>query len=441
MKQAPLRYRWVILFFGILAYGTTQFARQNFAGIQKFIGADLHLDKGALGLLASAFFYAYAVFQMPWGIASDKFGSRSVIGLGTLLTAATMAGFATGHTQGSLFFWRVAAGVAGAAVYVALTGNIARWFPSEDRGFGQATLGGVGGALGEGMAYYLLPVLSVYFASGWRQGMNMTAAAIAVTGVVCIAFLRSAPAGQKATTRRPFEPSLLRDPQLWCYAFIYTGFVIGIRGTQTWMAVYAADVYISKYGTALNQAVVAGGLLAFVAYSLIGRTIGVPLAGKLLDVLARRGISRTAVLIGWLSFAILMLQILSMGVSTIWTLGILTALLGMSVNLFCLVPAAISETYGSQRTASISSFANTLAQFSGATALAVSGYVGISLNSQPGNALGDYRGIWLSGMVGMLLMAILGVTTYLVVRRQRGAVPEAVSATRASEQSGGAAGM
>src|SRR6266850_2600692 len=377
MKQAPLRYRWAILFFGILAYGTTQFARQNFAGIQKFISADLHLDKGAIGLLASAFFYAYALFQMPWGIASDKFGSRSIVGLGTLLTAVTMAGFATGYTQGSLFFWRAAAGVAGAAVYVALTGNIARWFPSEDRGFGQATLGGVGGALGEGMAYYLLPVLSVYFASGWRQGMNMTAAVIALAGVVCIAFLRSAPAGQKATTRRPFEPGLLRDPQLWCYAFIYTGFVIGIRGTQTWMAVYAADVYISKYGTALNQAVVAGGLLAFVAYSLIG----------------------------------------------------------MSVNLFCLVPAAIPETYGSQRTASISSFANTLAQFSGATALAISGYVGISLNSQPGNALGDYRGIWLSGMVGMLIMAILGATMYVVVRRQRGAAPEAVSAIRASEQS------
>src|SRR5262245_12631006 len=110
MKQANPKYRWVILFFGILAYGTTQFARQNFAGIQKFIAADLTLDKGALGLLASAFFYAYAVFQMPWGIASDKFGSRSVIGIGTLLTAATMAGFATGHTQASLFFWRAAAG-------------------------------------------------------------------------------------------------------------------------------------------------------------------------------------------------------------------------------------------------------------------------------------------------------------------------------------------
>jgi MFS family permease len=411
-----MRYRWAILFFGILAYGTSQFARQNFAGIQKFIAADLNLDRGAIGLLASVFFYSYALFQMPWGIAADKFGSRTIVGLGILLTAATMVGFATGRTEGSLLFWRAAAGIAGAAVYVSLTGSIARWFSNKERGFSQATLGGVGGAFGEGMAYFLLPVLSIYFASGWRQGMHMIAAAIAIMGVLCIVFLKSAPAGQQATTRHPFDWKLLGDIQLWCYAFIYSGFVIGIRGTQTWMAVYAADVYISRYGVALNQAVVAGGLLALIAYSLVGRAMGCPMAGKLSDIFARLGISRTAVLIGWLIFAIIMLQILSMGVSTIWALGIVIALLGTSVNLFSLVPAAISETYGAQRTASISAFANTMGQFSGATALAFSGYVGISLNLTPGNALGEYRGIWLSGMVGMAIMAILGVASYVAFR-------------------------
>jgi len=142
---------------------------------------------------------------------------------------------------------------------------------------------------------------------------------------------------------------------------------------------------------------------------------------------AKRGVSRTAVLIGWLIFAIIMLQLLSTGVSTIWMLGIVIALLGMSVNLFSLVPAAISETYGPQRTAAISSFANMLAQFSGATALAVSGYAGISLNSQPGNALGEYRGIWLSGMVGMAIMAILGVAAYVAFRAGWAVGPRPVS--------------
>src|SRR5215470_7169987 len=169
----------------------------------------------------------------------------------------------------------------------------------------------------------------------------MNTAAIAVMGVLCIAFLKSAPAGHQATTRRPFDVKLLGDMQLWSYALIYSGFVIGIRGTQTWMAVYATDVYISKYGLALNQAVVAGGLLALVAYSLIGRAIGCPLAGKITDMLAKRGVSRTAVLMSWLIFAIIMLHFLSPGVRTIGMFGIVVAFLGMPANLFSLVPPAI----------------------------------------------------------------------------------------------------
>src|SRR5215831_16927871 len=96
--QEPSPYRWVILAIAIVAYGASQFSRQNYTGVQKFIASDLHLDRGTLGVLASAFFYAYALAQMPWGIASDRFSSRAVIGLGILLTAATMSGFAMGET-------------------------------------------------------------------------------------------------------------------------------------------------------------------------------------------------------------------------------------------------------------------------------------------------------------------------------------------------------
>ena len=56
-----------------------------------------------------------------------------------------------GGSTAALFIWRVLAGIAAAAVYVPLTGGIARWFPERERGLSQGTLGGVGGALGEGV--------------------------------------------------------------------------------------------------------------------------------------------------------------------------------------------------------------------------------------------------------------------------------------------------
>jgi MFS family permease len=344
-------------------------------------------------------------------------GSRTVIGLGILLSAATLWGFATAEATWTLVMWRILSGVAVAAIYVPLTGGIARWFPDRERGLSQGTLGGIGGALGEGSAYVLLPVLSIYFAAGWRQGMNLVGIGIAVIGVICLLLLRSAPTPELARARNAFDWSLLGNAHLWCFAFLWSGFVIGIRIAQIWIAVYAAEVYISAHGMPLNQAVVAGGLIALLAYSLVGRAVGNPVAGKMSDALVKRGFSRTAILIAWLLFGAALFQILASGVTSIPVIVVLAMLLGMSVNLFALIPAAISDSFGFQRTASLSSFANTLAQLSGATALAVSGYIGITLNAQPGNAIAEYRGIWLSAVFGMTLMAILAGGAYVALQR------------------------
>src|SRR5262249_60361173 len=109
--ESASAYRWIILAIGILAYATSQGARQNYTGIQKFIADDFHLNKADLGVLGSVFFYAYALFQMPWGVAADKFGSRSVTTIGILLTGVTMAGFATRETEQAFLFWGAAGGV------------------------------------------------------------------------------------------------------------------------------------------------------------------------------------------------------------------------------------------------------------------------------------------------------------------------------------------
>jgi MFS family permease len=401
-------YRWIILAFGVLAYAATLFARQNYAGIQKFIAADLRLDKESLGVLGAVFFYAYALFQMPWGIAADRWGSRFVTAAGVLLVAGTMAGFALSQTKGDLLLWRAASGVAGAAVYVAMAGGVAAWFPSNERALSQTALGGVGGALGEGTAFFLLPAMSIYIASGWRQATSMVAAAIAVIGLLCLLFLRSAPAARIARVRTPFDRALLSDSTLWAYTFLYSGFIVAVRIVQPWIAVYAADVYIAR-GLATRDAVLAGGLLAVISYSLLGRGIGCPLAGRAADRALGAGLSRNAVAAGWLVFAFALLGILSYGTTNTWTLGVTAFLLGTAINSFSLVIASIADTYGPARTSSIASFVNMVAQFAGATALALSGRIGMSLSAQAGNSLAEYRGIWLSAMVGVAVMTTIGL--------------------------------
>ncbi len=411
-----MAYRWVILAFGILAYATSQFARQNYTGVQKFIAADFHLDKGALGLLGSAFFYSYALFQMPWGIASDRFGSRGVTALGILLSAGAMAGFATSQSEAGLLFWRAMAGIAGAAVYVALTGGMARWFPPGERGFSQSTFGGMGGALGEGAAFFLLPVLSIYFASGWRRGTNILAAGLAVMAVMCWTFLRSDPDPRHVEVKTPFQWRLLADPQLWCYALLFSAFIVAVRNAQAWTAVYVTDVYIATRGLDVNTAVVTGGVLVTIAYSLFGRGLGVPLAGRVSDALFTRGWPRMVPVIAWLVLTIVLFQLLSMRVTTLWMLVMIAVLLGTSVNCFPLIAASVSDTYGPLKTASVMGFVNMVAQFAGATSLAASGYLGIALSGPGGNSLAEYHGIWLSGMGAIALLTVMGTGLHIALR-------------------------
>ena len=411
-------YRWVILIFGILAYSTSQFARQNYGGIQKFIAADFALDRAALGLLGSVFFYAYAVAQMPWGIASDRFGNRGVTSLGLFLIAATMVGFATSQSEGALLFWRGAAGIASAAVYVAMAGALARWFAPGERGFSQSTFAGVGGAAGESAAFFLLPVLAIYFASGWRSATNWMAAAIALTAAVCFIFLRSAPPAHQATTTKPFPVALLGDLRLWCYAVVYMGFIIGVRNAQAWTAIYATDVYMVAHGRDLNAAVVAGGILATIAYSLIGRGLGVPAAGRLSDALVKRGVSRMTLVFGWLTVIIVLFHLLSTLVTTMWVVAITICVLSTAVNSFPLITAVVSETYGPDKTASVFGFINMMGQLAGATVLALSGYLGIALGTGERNSLTEYQGIWLAGMTSVLITTAIGGAMYLAVRHR-----------------------
>jgi nitrate/nitrite transporter NarK len=312
--------------------------------------------------------------------------------------------------------------------YVSIAGGVARWFPPHERGFSQAAFGGMGGALGEGAAFFLLPVIAIYFASGWRDATNTIALAIVAMAVLCAIVLRSAPAGQQATTKNPFSWRLLADPHLWCYTALFAGFMVGTRTGQAWIAIYLADVYASAYGYDTNAAVVAAGIFATVAYSLLGRGIGVPVAGKLSDVLVQKGVSRTIVVIGWLVLVIVLFQGLSMRVTALWLLAIIAVLAGTSVNCFTLITASVSETYGPEKTASITGFINMCGQLVGATSLVVSGYLGVFMGGGSTDPLAEYQGVWLSGVVTVTVATLVGTGIYIALRNRApsgAAVPQA----------------
>jgi hypothetical protein len=136
-----------------------------------------------------------------------------------------------------------------------------------------------------------------------------------------------------------------------------------------------------------------------------------------------RGISRNALAIGFLLLSAVLFQVMPVGIRSAVALGWIAFIMGISINMYPLITTAVSEAFGSQRTSSVMGVLNTVAQLSGATALLISGYLGIALSSAPGNALEEYRGIWLVGTVGCIGTALLGVClSRFALRRMTNAV-------------------
>src|SRR2546421_632953 len=79
---------WVLL---ILAWAANFVIRIGFSALLPSIIDELQLSYTRAGLLASAFFYAYVLMQIPSGLLGDRFGRRRVLLIG-LVGGALAAG-------------------------------------------------------------------------------------------------------------------------------------------------------------------------------------------------------------------------------------------------------------------------------------------------------------------------------------------------------------
>ena len=200
--QRP-QYRWVILGCCVLAYASSYLVRWSYTGLASFISEDLQLDKGDLGLMGAAFFFPYAFAQVPWGTLTDRIGGRHIISLGVVLSAVGLALFATSQGLETAILWRMVVGVVAASAFVPIASLLAQWFQERERGMANGVYYGLGGGLGEGAAYVLLPAIQIYLLSRlctsfFRLARSHRSHGIVArrhVGLLCFVLLRSYPVG------------------------------------------------------------------------------------------------------------------------------------------------------------------------------------------------------------------------------------------------------
>jgi ACS family D-galactonate transporter-like MFS transporter len=167
------KIRWLMIAMCFMANAISYIDRANLAIAAPVIRAELGINAAAMGLVLSAFFWTYAVMQLPAGWFVDRVGVR--ISLAFAVTWWSLFTIATGAARGVSQFIgaRLMLGVGEAASLPSFTRVAFNWFPRSERGMACGIFNS-GSTAGSALS---LPLVTVLIAAvGWRGAFVVTGA-------------------------------------------------------------------------------------------------------------------------------------------------------------------------------------------------------------------------------------------------------------------------
>lgn len=147
------------------AYGLSYLYRVVNAVIAPDLAAEVALTAAELGMMTSAYFLCFALFQLPLGILLDRYGPRRTEACLLLVAATGALVFAQAESVIGLAVGRGLIGLGVSACLMAALTAFARWFPADRLAFInglQAAAGGLGAVAGTA------PVEMALAWGGWR---------------------------------------------------------------------------------------------------------------------------------------------------------------------------------------------------------------------------------------------------------------------------------
>lgn len=182
------RFYFVLL---LCCYALAPFHRTVLSTLGVDLMEDFSVGGGLISVMGAAFFYPYAVMQIPAGILADRWGARRTVIIFMVLAAAGTFLFASATTVTMGVAGRVLTGAGVAMIFVPALRVILSWFPRRMHPLctGLFLSLGTGGMF---LASWPLNALSGLF--GWRWAILFVALFTCVLAILCGIFLRNTPA-------------------------------------------------------------------------------------------------------------------------------------------------------------------------------------------------------------------------------------------------------
>ena len=242
------------------------------------------LSAGDLGLLTSAYFFAFAAFQIPLGMLLDRFGPRRVQAAFLLSAALGAFLFSIGDSKITLIFARSMIGLGVAGGLMSSFKAITIWFPEKRWPLVNGCFMAMGGL---GAVSSTVPLEVALHYTDWRGVfVGLSAATVCVSAIIFLIV----PEKKFADTPRP---PTLRE-QLAGIGHIYTDRLFW-RLAPIAVCALAANMAIQSLWAGPWLRDIAGYSRVAIAEHLLllnaTMTVGFVACGVVSDVLERRGFS------------------------------------------------------------------------------------------------------------------------------------------------------
>lgn len=263
---------WSIWFLASLFYLYEVVLRVTPNTMTRELMSHFNIGSMTLGLMVSAYYYAYVPLQIPCGLIVDRFGPKWVLVVSSIFSAFGMLLFSSSTVLFSAVISRFFVGAGAACAFISCMKIISAWFPRSKFGYisGLTNIMGTIGGLSAG-----LPLAYLIRNVGWSQTSFYMGAMGVFIAVLIGIFLRNKKEQflDRDEEERLFLPTLkafIRDPNMW---------LIGLSSSFMYLPI---TVFAELWGTPFLQGTyfvskeVAAGLSVVVFFGAMMGSIAMP---------------------------------------------------------------------------------------------------------------------------------------------------------------------
>jgi len=254
------------------------------------IREELGLNAFEFGLLTSTPVLTGALFRLPLGMWTDRFGGRIVMTV--LLLGCAIPVYLVSYAQALWQFLVIGLflGLVGASFAVG-TPYVSRFFSAERKGFAMGFFGA--GTVGAAVNLFVTPVLLEAY--GWRMVPKIYAVALLATALMFWFVAAPDPGAGKTGGKLLEQFKILKNPRVWRYCQYYSITFGGFTALSLWIPQY----FQGEYGLTL---VAASALAA--GFSLPGAVLRA-VGGGLADRFGAHKMTWWCLWVAWMALFIL----------------------------------------------------------------------------------------------------------------------------------------